>query len=217
MRRIELILDPPTADIGAEYTGKVVNITKFGAFVNILPGRDGLLHISKIGRGKRIDKVEDVFSLGDEVVVRVDDIDNQGKLSLSLAGDAPEGEGGGDDGGGRERGSRDDRGDRGGRDRRPRRPARSVPTPPRSRRSRPTGTSRPRPSSVTSAPPRPAVAPTAVVTAAASAAAAVVAVAEAGAGSTASRGHVPVRPPVALPARDGNGSRGPRSASIGLT
>ena len=124
-RRIELILDPPTADIGAEYTGKVVNITKFGAFVNILPGRDGLLHISKIGRGKRIDKVEDVFSLGDEVVVRVDDIDNQGKLSLSLAGDAPEGEGGSDngDGGGRERSSRDDRGDRGdrgGRDRAPR-------------------------------------------------------------------------------------------------
>ncbi len=120
-RRIELILDPPTADIGAEYTGKVVNITKFGAFVNILPGRDGLLHISKIGRGKRIDKVEDVFSLGDEVVVRVDDIDNQGKLSLSLAGDAPEGEGGSDrgDGGGRERGSRDDRGGR-DRDRAPR-------------------------------------------------------------------------------------------------
>ncbi len=110
-RRIELILDPPTADIGAEYTGKVVNITKFGAFVNILPGRDGLLHISKIGRGKRIDKVEDVFSLGDEVLVRVDDIDNQGKLSLSLAGDAPEGDGGsnGDGGGSRERAPRAER------------------------------------------------------------------------------------------------------------
>ena len=47
--------------------GKVVNITKFGAFVNILPGRDGLLHISKLGRGKRIDRVEDVLNLGDEV------------------------------------------------------------------------------------------------------------------------------------------------------
>jgi polyribonucleotide nucleotidyltransferase len=55
-RRIELILDPPTAELGAEYTGKVVNITKFGAFVNILPGRDGLVHISKLGRGKRIDR-----------------------------------------------------------------------------------------------------------------------------------------------------------------
>jgi polyribonucleotide nucleotidyltransferase len=86
-RRIELILDPPTAELGAEYTGKVVNVTKFGAFVNILPGRDGLLHISKIGRGRRIDKVEDVLNLGDEVTVRVDDIDNQGKLSLSLTGD----------------------------------------------------------------------------------------------------------------------------------
>ena len=48
-RRIELILDPPTAEIGAVYPGRVVNITKFGAFVNILPGRDGLLHISKLG------------------------------------------------------------------------------------------------------------------------------------------------------------------------
>jgi polyribonucleotide nucleotidyltransferase len=90
-RRIELILDPPTAEIGAEYTGKVVNITKFGAFVNILPGRDGLLHISKLGRGKRIDRVEDVLSLGDELTVRVDDIDNQGKLSLSLVGDEDSG------------------------------------------------------------------------------------------------------------------------------
>ena len=68
------------------YTGKVVNITKFGAFVNVLPGRDGLLHISKIGGGKRIDRVEDVLNLGDEVEVRVDDIDNSGKLSLSLVG-----------------------------------------------------------------------------------------------------------------------------------
>ena len=91
-RRIELILDPPTAELGTEYTGKVVNVTKFGAFVNILPGRDGLLHISKLGRGKRIDRVEDVLNLGDEVTVRVDDIDNSGKLSLSLAGDEPEGD-----------------------------------------------------------------------------------------------------------------------------
>ncbi len=83
-RRIELILDPPTADVGAIYEGRVVNITKFGAFVNILPGRDGLIHISKLGRGKRIDRVEDVLALGDELTVRVDDIDQNGKLSLSL-------------------------------------------------------------------------------------------------------------------------------------
>jgi polyribonucleotide nucleotidyltransferase len=89
-RRIELILDPPKAEVGAIYRGKVVNITKFGAFVNILPGRDGLVHISKLGQGKRIDKVEDVVDLGDEIEVHVDDIDPQGKVSLSLAGDAPE-------------------------------------------------------------------------------------------------------------------------------
>jgi polyribonucleotide nucleotidyltransferase len=88
-RRIELILDPPKAEIGAVYPGKVVNVTKFGAFVNILPGRDGLLHISKIGGGKRIERVEDVLNLGDEVDVRVDDIDPQGKVSLSIAGEAP--------------------------------------------------------------------------------------------------------------------------------
>jgi polyribonucleotide nucleotidyltransferase len=85
-RRIDLILDPPMAEIGAVYPGKVVNITKFGAFVNILPGRDGLLHISKLGGDRRIDRVEDVLNLGDEVEVRVSDIDNQGKLSLSLVG-----------------------------------------------------------------------------------------------------------------------------------
>ena len=95
-RQIRLILNPPTADVGATYMGRVVNITKFGAFVNILPGRDGLLHISKIGGGKRIDKVEDVLELGDEVEVKVDDVDPNGKVSLSLAGtiDVPEGSGG---------------------------------------------------------------------------------------------------------------------------
>ena len=95
-RRIYLIIDPPEAEVGAVYPGKVVNITKFGAFVNILPGRDGLLHISKIGQGKRVDRVEDVLSLGQEVEVRVDDIDPQGKVSLSLAGEAPATPSGGD-------------------------------------------------------------------------------------------------------------------------
>jgi polyribonucleotide nucleotidyltransferase len=111
-RRIELILDPPTAEVGAVYTGRVVNITKFGAFVNILPGRDGLVHISKLGRGKRIDRVEDVLALGDELEVRVDDIDQNGKLSLSLVGDEPEDGGDGTDRDRGERGSRSDRGDR---------------------------------------------------------------------------------------------------------
>jgi polyribonucleotide nucleotidyltransferase len=86
-RRIELILDPPTPEVGAIYSGRVVNITKFGAFVNILPGRDGLVHISRLGQGRRVERVEDVVTLGQEVEVRVDEIDPQGKVSLSLAGD----------------------------------------------------------------------------------------------------------------------------------
>ncbi|MDQ6726840.1 MAG: polyribonucleotide nucleotidyltransferase, partial [Actinomycetota bacterium] len=85
--RIEQILDPPRANVGDVYTGKVVNITKFGAFVNILPGRDGLVHISKLGRGKRVERVEDVVSLGSDITVRVDDIDPQGKVSLSPVGE----------------------------------------------------------------------------------------------------------------------------------
>ena len=90
-RRIETILDPPKPEMGGVYRGKVVNITKFGAFVNIIPGRDGLLHISKLGRGKRVERVEDVVDLGDELEVRVDDIDPQGKVSLSLVGEEAEG------------------------------------------------------------------------------------------------------------------------------
>ena len=78
-RRVELILDPPVAEVGAVYPGKVVNITKFGAFVNILPGRDGLLHISRLGGGKRVERVEDVLALGQPVEVVVDDIDPQGQ------------------------------------------------------------------------------------------------------------------------------------------
>src|SRR3954465_8015999 len=96
-RQIRLILNPPSAEVGATYTGRVVNITKFGAFVNILPGRDGLVHISKLGGGKRIDRVEDVLQLGQELEVKVDDIDQGGKLSLSLVGaDAPAGSSGGE-------------------------------------------------------------------------------------------------------------------------
>ena len=66
----------------------MVNITKFGAFVNILPGTDGLLHISKLGGDRRLDKVEEVLNVGYAVQVLVDDIDPNGKLSLSMVGDA---------------------------------------------------------------------------------------------------------------------------------
>jgi len=118
--RILAIGFPPEANVGEVYDGEVVNITKFGAFVNILPGRDGLLHISKIGGNKRIDRVEDVLNLGDAVKVVVREIDDRGKVSLDMADAA----GGGDD----DRGSdapreekpksedRGDRDDRGGRD-----------------------------------------------------------------------------------------------------
>ena len=110
--RILAIVDPPTADLGATYTGRVVNIAQFGAFVNILPGRDGLVHISKLGNGQRIAKVEDVLNIGDEVQVRVDDIDDRGKVSLSLIG--PDGEPmKGSGSGPSEGGDRGDRGDRG--------------------------------------------------------------------------------------------------------
>src|SRR6478609_6822533 len=119
-RRIELILDPPTAEVGAIYEGRVVNITKFGAFVNILPGRDGLVHISKLGGGRRIDRVEDVLSLGDELSVRVDDIDQNGKLSLSLVGD--DSDGGGDAPASPDRGDRPERPERAERSREEREP-----------------------------------------------------------------------------------------------
>ncbi|MGA0879325.1 MAG: polyribonucleotide nucleotidyltransferase, partial [Ilumatobacteraceae bacterium] len=102
--RILAIVDPPKAEMGKVYAGRVVSITKFGAFVNILPGRDGLVHISKLGGGKRINNVEDVLTLGQEIEVRVDDIDDKGKVSLSPVGEhaAPEGAGQ-DDGGSRRR------------------------------------------------------------------------------------------------------------------
>ena len=70
-----------------------MSIAKFGAFINILPGRDGLLHISKLAPlngGKRIGQVEDVLELGQALEVKVDDIDPQGKVSLSLVGDFPD-------------------------------------------------------------------------------------------------------------------------------
>src|SRR3954454_2436162 len=111
-RTIELILNPPSVDVGTVYKGRVVNITKFGAFVNILPGRDGLVHISKLGGGKRIDKVEDVVSLGDEIDVIVEDIDPNGKVSLRPVGegfDIPEGQ---EPAPRRERAPREDRGPR---------------------------------------------------------------------------------------------------------
>jgi polyribonucleotide nucleotidyltransferase len=114
-----------SAVIGNIYTGRVVRIADFGAFVEILPGVDGLVHISQLA-SERVNKVEDVVGMGDEITVMVTDIDGQGKIRLSrqavLEGwtaeearekDGPRRSSGGGNRGG-DRGGRG--GDRGGRD-----------------------------------------------------------------------------------------------------
>ena len=77
--RIRAIVKVP--EVGEIYTGRVVGIQAFGAFVELLPGKDGLLHISRVAQG-RVDKVEDVLSVGDEVKVQVLEVDEKGKISL---------------------------------------------------------------------------------------------------------------------------------------
>lgn len=69
-------------EVGAVYTGKVTRLMNFGAFVEILPGKDGLVHISQLAR-TRVAKVEDVVKIGDEITVRVTEIDRQGRINLS--------------------------------------------------------------------------------------------------------------------------------------
>jgi polyribonucleotide nucleotidyltransferase len=115
-----------TAEVGKIYTGKVVRTTDFGAFVQILPNTDGMVHISQLD-STRVESVESVVKVGDEVTVMVTDIDPAGKVRLSrqavLEGWTPEearekdkGGGGRRSGGGdRGRGGGRDRGDRGGR------------------------------------------------------------------------------------------------------
>jgi len=119
-RRINAIVKDP--EVGEVYTGRVVAIQAFGAFVELVPGKDGLLHISRIANG-RIDKVEDVLDVGDEVKVEILEIDDRGKVSLERLDkpDAPPSSGKG--GGERPSGGRGPRdggrgGDRGGRPRR---------------------------------------------------------------------------------------------------
>jgi polyribonucleotide nucleotidyltransferase len=81
------IANPQLPKIGERFLGTVVKTTDFGAFVSLLPGRDGLVHISKLGKGKRIAKVEDVVKVGDKLRVEIADIDNRGKISLVLVAD----------------------------------------------------------------------------------------------------------------------------------
>ena len=80
--RINAIANPQLPKIGERFLGTVVKTAAFGAFVSLLPGRDGLVHISKLGNGKRIGKVEDVVKVGDKLQVEITDIDNRGKISL---------------------------------------------------------------------------------------------------------------------------------------
>jgi polyribonucleotide nucleotidyltransferase len=79
------IADPKLPEVGERYNGTVVKLAAFGAFVNLLPGKDGLLHISQIRKmhgGKRIENLEDVMKVGDKVHVEIGEIDPKGKLSL---------------------------------------------------------------------------------------------------------------------------------------
>ncbi|HYQ35304.1 MAG TPA: polyribonucleotide nucleotidyltransferase [Mycobacterium sp.] len=82
--RINAIANPQLPTVGERFLGTVVKTTDFGAFVSLLPGRDGLVHISKLGKGKRIAKVEDVVNVGDKLRVEIADIDKRGKISLVL-------------------------------------------------------------------------------------------------------------------------------------
>ena len=70
------------AEVGKVYTGKVTRLMAFGAFVEILPGKEGLVHISQLST-ERVNKVEDVVSVGDEIVVKVTEIDQKGRINLS--------------------------------------------------------------------------------------------------------------------------------------
>ncbi|MCY7342790.1 MAG: polyribonucleotide nucleotidyltransferase [Pseudonocardia sp.] len=79
---INAIANPQLPKIGERFLGTVVKTAAFGAFVSLVPGKDGLVHISKLGNGKRIGKVEDVVSVGSKIRVEVTDIDNRGKISL---------------------------------------------------------------------------------------------------------------------------------------
>ncbi|MFB9689153.1 polyribonucleotide nucleotidyltransferase [Amycolatopsis plumensis] len=96
--KINAIANPQLPKVGERFLGTVVKTAAFGAFVSLLPGKDGLVHISKLGNGKRIAKVEDVVNVGDKLRVEIADIDNRGKISLIVVkeddakpaeGDAP--------------------------------------------------------------------------------------------------------------------------------
>jgi polyribonucleotide nucleotidyltransferase len=136
---VEQIANPKLPEVGERINGTVVKCMAFGAFVNIAPGRDGLVHISKLGEG-RIERVEDAVNEGDQIEVEVIEVDRQGRINLTpvawlerqvaqgktieearaAAAGSGGSRGGGGDRGGRDRGPRREGGG-GGRDRGPRR------------------------------------------------------------------------------------------------
>jgi polyribonucleotide nucleotidyltransferase len=82
---INAIANPTMPTKGERYLGTVVKLTSFGAFISLLPGKDGLLHISKLRElngGHRVDDVEDVLSVGQKIQVEINEVDDRGKLSL---------------------------------------------------------------------------------------------------------------------------------------
>ncbi|GGA58654.1 polyribonucleotide nucleotidyltransferase [Pseudoclavibacter endophyticus] len=83
---INAIANPTNPEVGEQYLGTVVKIATFGAFVSLLPGKDGLLHISevrKLAGGKRVENVEDVVSVGQKILIEITKVDDRGKLSLA--------------------------------------------------------------------------------------------------------------------------------------
>jgi polyribonucleotide nucleotidyltransferase len=119
--QINAIANPTMPKVGDKFLGTVVKTAAFGAFISLLPGRDGLLHISKVGDGTRVDRVEDFLNVGDKVEVQIADIDGRGKIYLDKAGAEPTGgspaEGGERPAAGADRPAGRDRGERGPRDR----------------------------------------------------------------------------------------------------
>ncbi len=84
--QVNAIANPTNPEVGEQFLGTVVKIATFGAFVSLLPGKDGLLHISevrKIAGGKRVENVEDVLGVGQKILVEITKIDDRGKLSLA--------------------------------------------------------------------------------------------------------------------------------------
>lgn len=83
--QVNAIANPTNPEVGEQFLGTVVKIATFGAFISLLPGKDGLLHVSevrKLAGGKRVENVEDVLSVGRKILVRITKIDDRGKLSL---------------------------------------------------------------------------------------------------------------------------------------